>query len=156
MFYNLKNMAGVNSVIVDKDCLNAVNNGAVAKDCSENIGYSNLSGDDSQPICSRHLLALLDVADRNIGTYSCQNCFYKIRTKDSLKIHNIYGCGEPRFTRDTCAHDEFEDCTVKNCILKSHKKYNYSPRKYFTCVECERRYSSKTSLTFHMKSKHPK
>ena len=119
----------------------------------------------------------------NERPFSCQNCEYSAREKSAVKRHMLYRCGKPTFTArgehkcDLCGYSTFKkhclqrhqrchtgerpfSCdlcnyrSVQNGHLKTHK-LTHSPReKLFCCEKCDRRYGTKSALTFHMKTKH--
>ena len=118
----------------------------------------------------------------NERPHSCRNCEYKTRTKSALKTHMLYRCGKPKFTAGgeyqchLCDYSTVDDwylqqhlrchtgerpfscdkCefrATQNGNLKTHK-LTHTPRKSFLCEKCDRRYGSKTSLAFHIKTKH--
>ena len=119
----------------------------------------------------------------NTRPFSCQNCEYEAREKSALKKHMLFSCGKPKFTAGgdyqchLCGYSTFKkhylqqhqrchtrerpfSCdlcnyrSARNDHLKTHK-LTHSPReKLFCCEKCDRRYGTKSALTFHMKTKH--
>ena len=120
----------------------------------------------------------------NTRPYNCQNCGYDARTKGNLKTHTLYACGKPKFTSggrykcDSCEYvtslkhdlqkhqrchsrekpfscDQCEYRVTQKGVLAKHKLIHTSREKTFPCEQCSRSYLNKSSLVFHVKTKHP-
>ena len=121
----------------------------------------------------------------NTRPYSCQNCGHTSRTKSSLKTHTLHSCGKQKFTGigeyqcglceyatpDKChlqrhirCHTGYRPFSCNQCKyrcaendnLKMHKRTHANREKSFTCEQCNCKYLTKGSLTFHVKTKHSK
>ena len=120
----------------------------------------------------------------NSRPYNCQNCEFAARIAGDLKRHTLYACGKPKFgsggeyqchlceyatpvkpylERHLRCHsrekpfscDQCEYRCSRNCNLAKHKLIHTSREKTFPCEQCSRSYLSKSSLVFHVKTKHP-
>ena len=121
----------------------------------------------------------------NTRPYSCQNCEFSARCTRDLKRHPLYACGKHKFTAggrykcDFCEYttsdnlyiqrhlrchsreqpfscDHCEYCAIQKVDLNTHKLTHTIREKTFRCEQCSRSYVTKSSLVFHIKTKHPK
>jgi hypothetical protein len=100
-----------------------------------------------------------NVHDVEVKWKYCDRCEYKTKKTSHLKRHQftkhkVVNGELPNylmpFSCELCDHK----CTGKQNMIM-HKKYIHSiDVKYFSCINCQKKFKQKSHLTRHMKSKH--